>query len=120
MRTLKELTDAERAYIKDESNVPVVAVEAYLDYYGWGCAIEDDPEKDAVSKEFEDLIADLDDRYEGAHQSEEDFAEGLCNECYYEIKNLPDIIRNNINWDDVAYDLFVDDFIFCDGYVFRN
>ena len=58
-------------------------------------------------------------RYMGKWDSEKDFAEHIVNECY----NLDDMmghLASYFDYDAYARDLFIDDFYFTDGYVFRR
>lgn len=79
------------------------AVKAYIDYYG----IEPD---EFSMDEFED-------RYEGEHSSEEDFAEWLVDEIGMENINNRDYY---FDYEKFARDLFITDYDFVDGYVFRQ
>ena len=58
-------------------------------------------------------------RYMGKWDSEKDFAEHIIDECY----NLDDMmghLASYFDYDAYARDLFIDDFYFTDGYVFRR
>jgi antirestriction protein len=58
-------------------------------------------------------------RYMGKWDSEKDFAEHIVDECY----NLDDMmghLASYFDYDAYARDLFIDDFYFTDGYVFRR
>ena len=77
------------------------AFRAYVDYYGVDDFNEDD----------------FNDRYEGAYESEEDFAYWLVDEIGLEnIQNK----ENYFDYSAFARDLFLTDFDFVDGYVFRS
>ena len=75
------------------------AIEAYIDYYG-----------DFNERDFED-------RYEGAWDSKEDFAEYLVDEIGMENIQNKDYY---FDYEKFARDLFLSDYYFCDGYVFRS
>lgn len=75
------------------------AIEAYIDYYG-----------DFDERDFED-------RYEGAWDSEEDFAEYLVDEIGMENIQNKDYY---FDYEKFARDLFISDYDYCDGYVFRS
>lgn len=75
------------------------AIEAYIDYYG-----------DFDERDFED-------RYEGAWDSEEDFAEYLVDEIGMENIQNKDYY---FDYEKFARDLFLSDYDYCDGYVFRS
>ena len=58
-------------------------------------------------------------RYMGKWDSEKDFAEHIVNECY----NLDDMmghLASYFDYEAYARDLFIDDYYFTDGYVFRR
>lgn len=50
---------------------------------------------------------DFEDSFAGTFGSSEEWAESVCDN-YYGIDELPDLIRSNINWENVAYDLRYD------------
>ena len=83
----------------------------------------DDDERDAFEA-FSDAfgnncIASFRERYMGQWDSEKDFAEHIVDECY----NLDDMmghLASYFDYDAYARDLFIDDFYFTDGYVFRR
>ena len=75
------------------------AIEAYINYYG-----------DFDERDFED-------RYEGAWDSEEDFAEYLVDEIGMENIQNKDYY---FDYEKFARDLFLSDYDYCDGYVFRS
>lgn len=60
-------------------------------------------------------------KYLGKWDSEEDFAEHIITECYCDsFGQIPTIIANNIDWQGIARELFLQDYDFEDGYVFRQ
>ena len=77
------------------------AIKAYVDYYG-----ADDFDMD-----------DFDERYEGAYDSEQDFAYWLVDEIGLENIQNRDAY---FDYDAFARDLFMTDFDYVDGYEFRN
>ena len=78
-------------------------MEAYVDNYGWY--------KQLSWKEVEE-------RYQGKWDSEEDFAEHLFDELYsYEIS---DFARRYFDMEAFARDLFSGDYVFVDGHVFSE
>lgn len=79
------------------------AIKAYIDYYGI------DPD------EFN--MDDFEDAYEGEYSSEEDFAEYLVDEIGMENIQNKDYY---FDYDKFARDLFITDYDFVDGYVFRT
>lgn len=56
--------------------------------------------------------------YQGEYDSWEDFAERLLDECG-DLKDLPSLIRNNIDWNAIGNELSYDYFEI-DGHFFRN
>ncbi|MEG1539640.1 MAG: antirestriction protein ArdA [Muribaculaceae bacterium] len=64
-----------------------------------------------------DDFDDLEDKYCGAFDSTEDFARSLINECYCD---LSDFCLNYFDYSSFAYDIFIGDYSYVDGYVFRN
>ena len=66
-----------------------------------------------------DSFASFKERYMGQWDSEKDFAEHIVDECY----NLDDMmghLASYFDYEAYARDLFIDDFYFTDGYVFRR
>lgn len=67
-----------------------------------------------------DIDADnLRDKYCGKWDSEEDFAQHIVTECY-NLGDIPSLIANNIDYESIARELFMCDYDFEDGYVFRQ
>ena len=83
----------------------------------------DDDDRDAF-EEFSDAfgndcIESFRERYMGKWDSEKDFAEHIVDECY----NLDDMmghLASYFDYEAYARDLFIDDFYFSNGYVFRR
>lgn len=62
-------------------------------------------------------FSDIDDCYQGEHDSDEDFAENLCEECGDIPKDLPSYIH--IDWERTARDI-MQDYTESNGHYFRN
>ena len=58
-------------------------------------------------------------RYMGKWDSEKDFAEHIVDECY-NLDNMMGHLASYFDYDAYARDLFIDDFYFSNGYVFRR
>ena len=72
-----------------------------------------------ISDTGDDSISGFEENYEGEYDSEEDFAQHILSECY----DLDEMMGNlSIYFDYKAYarDLFMSDYTFDDGYVFRR
>lgn len=76
------------------------AVDAFID---WGCE---------ELEHFEDC-------YVGEYDSEEDFAREIVNECY-DLENMMGDLANYFDYDAYARDLFMCDYYYDNGYVFRT
>ena len=76
------------------------AVDAFID---WGCE---------ELEHFEDC-------YVGEYDSEEDYARELVNECY-DLEKQMGHLANYFDYDAYAQDLFMDDYYYDNGYVFRH
>lgn len=59
------------------------------------------------------------DSYEGEYDSEEDFATHIVNECY-DLERMMGNLSYYLDYKAFARDLFISDYIFEDGYVFRK
>ena len=93
----------------------------------------DDDDRDAFD-EFSDAFSNdsvdsFKERYMGKWDSEKDFAERIVDECYRSAfgrlqgKNLDDMmghLASYFDYEAYARDLFIDDFYFSNGYVFRR
>lgn len=83
----------------------------------------EDWDKEAVDA-YVSLTGDIDadsfrDRYIGKWDSEADFAEHIVTECY-NLGDIPSLIANNIDYEAIGRELFMCDYDFEDGYVFRS
>ena len=59
------------------------------------------------------------DHFMGKFDTEEDFAEYLVSECY-DLDNMMGDLSFYFDYERYARDLFMSDYVFCDGYVFSN
>ena len=62
-----------------------------------------------------DAVEDLSDEYQGEYDDEEDFAYEIIEECY----DLPEFAKTYFDYKQFARDLFMCDYWFDDGFVFR-
>jgi antirestriction protein len=67
----------------------------------------------------DDSISGFEENYEGEYDSEEDFAEYIVNECY-DLERMMGSLSGYFNYRQYARDLFISDYYFDDGYVFRR
>lgn len=79
--------------------------EAYMIYLDGGLGKED--------------IASFEDAYMGKYDSEEDYAYELINECY-DIEKMMGSLSSYMDYAAVARDLFISDYYYEDGHVFRR
>jgi antirestriction protein len=79
------------------------AFAAYASYLGGECA----------------TYSDFQEAYQGEFDSEEDFAEHILEECG-DLNSIPKHLRYYFDYEEYARDLFIDDFYFTDGFVFRR
>ena len=70
---------------------------------------------DITTKDITDLIRSFEDDFQGAYDDEEDYAYEIVEECY----ELPEFAKTYFNYAKFARDLFMVDYWFEDGYVFR-
>lgn len=70
---------------------------------------------DITTKEITDLIRSFEDDFQGAYDDEEDYAYEIVDECY----DLPEFAKTYFDYAKFARDLFMGDYWFEDGYVFR-
>lgn len=56
--------------------------------------------------------------YQGRWGSEEEFAEYIVDECCM-LDGAPELLKSYFDYKSYAYDLFIDDYYYDDGYVFR-
>lgn len=76
----------------------------------------DNKQKHDLSEEdADDLIRDFRDEYQGQYDDEEDFAYEIIEECY----DLPEFAKTYFDYEKFARDLFMCDYWFDDGFVFR-
>ncbi len=83
----------------------------------------DEDDKEAY-EEFMDAFSNEDmdsfkDHYMGQWDSEKDFAEHIISECY-NLENMMGHLASYFDYESYARDLFIDDYYFTDGYVFRR
>ena len=62
--------------------------------------------------------SDFEDSYQGEADNEVAYAEQLFDECY--ANDIPENLRYYIDYEKFARDLFISDYWFEDGYVFRR
>ena len=108
----KDEEDAEYMF-QDWENVPEGLIgESWIseNFFSLCDAVEDLSEKDA-----DDLVRDFRDEYQGEYDDEEDFAYEIIEECY----NLPEFAKTYFDYEKFARDLFMCDYWFDDGFVFR-
>lgn len=70
---------------------------------------------DITTKDIADLIRSFEDDFQGAYDDEEDYAYEIVDECY----DLPEFAKTYFDYAKFARDLFMGDYWFEDGYVFR-
>lgn len=70
---------------------------------------------DITTKDITDLIRSFEDDFQGAYNDEEDYAYEIVDECY----DLPEFAKTYFDYAKFARDLFMGDYWFEDGYVFR-
>ena len=70
---------------------------------------------DITTKDIPDLIRSFEDDFQGAYNDEEDYAYEIVDECY----DLPEFAKTYFDYAKFARDLFMGDYWFEDGYVFR-
>lgn len=85
----------------------------------------DNNKKDAFLEFIDEIdsngsIESFEDRYYGEYRSEEDFANEYLENEVYPNYDIPDIIRGNIDLQDVFYELEQYEFDFSSNYVFRK
>lgn len=66
-------------------------------------------------EDADDLVRDFQDEYQGQYDDEEDFAYQIVEECY----DLPEFAKTYFDYKQFARDLFMCDYWFDDGFVFR-
>ena len=108
----KDEEDAEYMF-QDWENIPGELIgESWIseNFFSLRDAVEDLSEEDA-----DDLVRDFQDEYQGEYDDEEDFAYQIIEECY----DLPDFAKTYFDYEKFARDLFMCDYWFDDGFVFR-
>ena len=71
------------------------------------------------SKDDCSIFDDFREAYQGKWDSEEDFAEFIVDECGM-LHGTPDFVKNYFDYKAFARDLFIDDYYFDSGFVFRR
>ena len=112
----KDEEDAEYMF-QDWENVPECLIgESWIseNFFTLRDAVEDlgDTEQE---EDADDLIKAFQDEYIGQYDDEEDFATQIVAECY----ELPDFAETYFDYQRFARDLFMCDYWFDDGFVFR-
>ena len=127
----KDEEDAEYMF-QDWENVPEGLIgESWIseNFFALRDAVEDlsDTEQEAFfvwcnykshdlgEEDADDLVRDFRDEYQGEYDDEEDFAYEIIEECY----NLPEFAKTYFDYEKFARDLFMCDYWFEDGFVFR-
>ena len=72
-----------------------------------------------ISTTGNDSISDFEENYEGEYDSEEDFAQYIVGELY-DLERMMGSLSYYFDYKAFARDLFMSDYIFDDGYVFRR
>lgn len=70
---------------------------------------------DITTKDITDLMRSFEDDFQGVYNDEEDYAYEIVDECY----DLPEFAKTYFDYAKFARDLFMGDYWFEDGYVFR-
>lgn len=87
-----------RDYVDRHKYIDEGAIKAYIDMAGsWS-------------------LSDFENCYHTTADSEKDFAQEYCEECM----DVPKALEGYIDYEKLARDLFINDFYFEDGYVFRR
>lgn len=92
--------------ILDLNETQQEAFNVWLDHTGRNVAGED----------ITGLISLFEDDFQGEYKDEEDYAYDLVEECY----DLPEFAKTYFDYEKFARDLFIGDYWFEDGFVFRN
>lgn len=64
-------------------------------------------------------IDDFEDKYQGEYDSKKDFAYYIVDECY-NLEKMMGSLSSYFDYDAFARDLFIYDYDYCNGYVFRS
>lgn len=127
----KDEEDVEYMF-QDYENIPEVLIsESWIseNFFALRDAVEDlsDTEQEAFflwcnyksrdlgEEDADDLVRDFRDEYQGEYDDEEDFAYEIIEECY----DLPEFAKTYFDYKQFARDLFMCDYWFDDGFVFR-
>lgn len=70
---------------------------------------------DISEEDADDLVSSFEDEYQGEYKDEEDYAYEIVEECY----DLPEFAKTYFDYEKFARDLFMCDYWFDDGFVFR-
>ncbi len=76
----------------------------------------DNMSNDIANKDIADLIESFEDDYQGEYKDEEDFAYEIVEECY----DLPEFAKTYFDYEKFARDLFIGDYWYENGFVFRR
>lgn len=71
--------------------------------------------RDVSSEDAHDLISSFEDEFQGEYKDEADFAYDIVEQCY----DLPEFSKTYFDYEKFARDLFIGDYYFEEGYVFR-
>ena len=71
---------------------------------------------DITSEDIDNLISSFEDDYQGKYKDEEDYAYEIVEQCY----NLPEFAKTYFDYEKFARDLFIGDYWFENGFVFRR
>lgn len=71
---------------------------------------------DIASEDIDDLISSFEDEYQAEYKDEEDFAYEIVEQCY----ELPEFAKTYFDYEKFARDLFIGDYWYEDGFVFRR
>jgi len=69
-----------------------------------------------ASDDIDTLFEAFEDDYQGHYDNEEDFAYQIVDECY----DLSDFVKSYFDYESFARDLFISDYTYESGHVFRN
>jgi len=69
-----------------------------------------------ASDDIDSLFESFEEDYQGCYNSEEDFAYQIIDECY----DLSDFVKSYFDYERFARDLFMSDYTYENGHVFRN
>lgn len=75
-----------------------------------------DGSREIDTDDIDSLIESFRDDYQGAYEDEEDYAYEVVEQCY----DLPEFAKSYFDYEKFARDLFISDYWFEDGHVFRR